>query len=148
MCFERRDVTRIEPHELGVFDVVLVLGLLYHVENPVGLLRIAHAHTRGVCVLETQVAPGLTGTVDWGSHLYPKAIVGSFAVIDETDQIAEGNPEANIVPISLVPSVETLVLVMQLVGFQRVEVLTPPPGAYEQLAHGKRVMVAGWVDGS
>ena len=32
------DVLDIDPDALGTFDVVLVLGLIYHVENPMGLL--------------------------------------------------------------------------------------------------------------
>src|ERR1700680_4967718 len=46
------DVFDIHPAELGTFDVVLVLGLIYHVEDPMGVLRLARACTNGVCVIE------------------------------------------------------------------------------------------------
>jgi len=35
---------------------------------------------------------------------------------------------------------------MHAVGFDRIELLQPPADAYEQHRHGKRVMVAGFVD--
>jgi SAM-dependent methyltransferase len=49
------DVFKIEPAELGTFDVVLVLGLIYQVENPMGVLRLARACTTGLCVVESQL---------------------------------------------------------------------------------------------
>jgi tRNA (mo5U34)-methyltransferase len=39
----------------GAYDVVLCLGLIYHLENPVGALRVARRLTRGVCVIESQL---------------------------------------------------------------------------------------------
>jgi tRNA (mo5U34)-methyltransferase len=45
--FEQANVLELDRERLGVFDVVLVLGLIYHLENPVGALRVARALTRG-----------------------------------------------------------------------------------------------------
>jgi tRNA (mo5U34)-methyltransferase len=39
---------------LGEFDVVLFLGVLYHMQNPLAVLRKPRALTRGVLVLETE----------------------------------------------------------------------------------------------
>jgi tRNA (mo5U34)-methyltransferase len=39
---------------LGEFDVVLFLGVLYHMQNPVSVLRKLRALTRGLLVLETE----------------------------------------------------------------------------------------------
>jgi hypothetical protein len=69
---------------------------------------------------------------------------GALAIIDETEDLA--NPESSISGISLCPSTEGLLWIMRKLGFARVEVLPPPEGAYEQIASGKRVMVAGYVD--
>jgi tRNA (mo5U34)-methyltransferase len=146
VSFRTADVTRLEPAELGSFDVVLVLGLIYHLDNPIAALRLARAVTRGACLVETQVAPNLQGAIDWGCSRARKEFPGTFAVIDESDEVAAGNPEANVTTISLVPSLETLLFVLRAVGFSRVEVVSPPPGAYEQLASGQRVMVAAFAD--
>src|SRR5688572_28173403 len=61
--FEQRDVHALDAPRDGRFDLVLCLGLIYHLENPVGALRIARALTAdgGLCIIETQIAPGQSG---------------------------------------------------------------------------------------
>lgn len=138
------DVHDIDTDAWGKFDVCLILGLIYHLENPVGALRVARALTGKVCVVETQVVPNMSGMVDYGSYQFVRPLKGSFGIIDEIEDTH--GPEASTTGICLVPSVEALVWIMRKIGFTRVEVLPPPEDAYEQLKHGKRVMVAGWVD--
>jgi tRNA (mo5U34)-methyltransferase len=48
------DVYDMSPEAPGVFDVVLCLGLIYHLEAPIGALRVARSLTAGTCVVETQ----------------------------------------------------------------------------------------------
>ncbi len=141
---QQSDVHALEPATLGKFDLVLMLGLIYHLENPIGALRHAHALTRQACVVETQVVPGMSGMVDYGSYRFVRPLKGSFGIIDETDDTH--GPEASTTGICLVPSTEALIWSMRKIGFARVEILPPPPNAYEQLLHGKRVMVVGYVD--
>lgn len=141
---EQSDVHALDPARTGRFDLVLMLGLIYHLENPVGALRQAHALCRDACVVETQVVPGLSGMVDYGSYRFVRPLKGSFGIIDETDDTH--GPEASTTGICLVPSVEALLWIMRKIGFARVELLPPPADAYEQLLHGKRVMVVGYVD--
>jgi hypothetical protein len=138
------DVHMLDQANLGRFDLVLMLGLIYHLENPVGALRQARALTRNACVVETQVVPGLSGMVDYGSYRFVRPLKGSFGIIDETDDTH--GPEASTTGICLVPSVEALLWIMRKIGFARVDVLPPPENAYEQLLHGKRVMVVGYVE--
>lgn len=138
------DVHALDPARLGQFDLVLMLGLIYHLENPIGALRQARALTRHLCVVETQVVPGMSGMVDYGSYRFVRPLKGSFGIIDETDDTH--GPEASTTGICLVPSLEALFWILRKVGFDRVELLPPPADAYEQLAHGKRVMVAAYVD--
>jgi tRNA (mo5U34)-methyltransferase len=140
---QQADINALDPRALGTFDIALMFGLLYHVENPVGLLRLARALTAHVCVIETQVTPNMTGVVDWGSYLFQRPIVGSVSIIDETAETHA--PEASTTGIGLCPSYEALVWLLGKVGFARVERIPPPAGAYEQLASGKRVMVAAYV---
>jgi len=138
------DVHALDAGKLGQFDLVLMLGLIYHLENPIGALRVARALTRHMCVVETQVVPGMTGMVDYGSYRFVRPLKGSFGIIDETDDTH--GPEASTTGICLVPSLEALFWIMRKIGFSRVELVPPPADAYEQLLHGKRVMVAGYVD--
>ena len=141
---EQSDVHALDPARTGRFDLVLMLGLIYHLENPVGALRQARALCRDACVVETQVVPGMSGMVDYGSYRFVRPLKGSFGIIDETDDTH--GPEASTTGICLVPSVEALLWIMRKIGFARVDLLPPPADAYEQLLHGKRVMVVGYVD--
>jgi len=132
--------------DLGPFDVFLLFGLLYHLENPIGALRQARRLTRRVCLIETQVAPDLSLDIDWGAAEVQKSLRGYWGVVDETHEVSSGNMEANLTPISLVPSPEALRWTLLTVGFSRVEFVSPPTDAYEQLAGGKRLVVAAYVD--
>jgi ubiquinone/menaquinone biosynthesis C-methylase UbiE len=143
LSFSQGDIHQLSPDQLGKFDVVLMLGLLYHLENPVGALRMCRALCNRLCVIETQIVPGMTGYVDYGSYQYVRPLKGSFGIIDETADTH--GPEASITGVCLVPSLDALVWLLEKVGFSSVDVLEPPEDAYEQLLHHKRVMVAARV---
>ena len=143
LSFRQGDIHGIDTDATGRFDLVMMLGLLYHLENPVGALRTCRALCKDLCLIETQIVPGMTGYVDYGSYQYVRPLKGSFGIIDETDDTH--GPEASITGICLVPSVEALTWLLHKVGFSRVDVLEPPEDAYEQLKHHKRVMVAAQV---
>jgi len=137
------DVFDLDQDAMGTSDVVLMLGLLYHLENPVGALRIARSLCRDCCLIETQIVPGMNGYVDYGSYEFVRPLKGSFGIIDETEETH--GPEASITGICLVPSLEALHWILRKVGFREVQLLEPPPDAYEQLKYHKRVMVLAGV---
>ena len=143
LSFQKGDVHEQSSENLGQFDVVLMLGLLYHLENPVGALRVCRELCSDVCIIETQVVPGMSGFVDYGSYQYVRPLKGSFGVIDEMDDTH--GPEASVTGICLVPSLEALMWLLEKVGFAEAQVLEPPEDAYEQLRYHKRVMVAARV---
>jgi tRNA (mo5U34)-methyltransferase len=137
------DVHSLDVNALGQFDLVLCFGLIYHLENPIGALRKAHALCKNVCLIETQIAPGQTGVVDYGSYRFVKQIDASFVVIDETHETH--GPEASTQGICLIPNLEGLIWILKKIGFLRVEVLPVPADGYEQLVYGKRAMLAAFV---
>ena len=139
----QRDVFALNAQADGVHDLVVMFGLLYHLENPVGALRVARALTRKACVIETQVVPHLGGMVDWGSYEYVRPLKGCFGIIDEIDEVHA--PEASVTGVCLAPSTEGLLWLLRAVGFRDAFVLPVPADGYEQLRHGKRVMVAALV---
>lgn len=143
LVFRQDDIHALDPQQLGQFDVVLMMGLLYHLENPVGALRACRALCRGLCLIETQIVPGISGFVDYGGYQYVRPLKGSFGIIDETADTH--GPEASITGICLVPSLDALLWLLEKVGFASVSVLEPPDDAYEQLRFHKRVMVAARV---
>ena len=70
LSFRQGDIHSLDAETTGQFDVVLMLGLLYHLENPVGALRTCRELCRNTCVIETQIVPGMSGYVDYGSYRY------------------------------------------------------------------------------
>jgi len=83
------------PEEIGVHDVTLMLGLLYHLENPVRVLRLARAVTRKALYIETQVVPHMTAMVDWGSSAFQRRMVGVFGIVDEIGAKAAADRDAS-----------------------------------------------------
>jgi len=140
---EIQDVHTIDTQSRGQFDIVLMLGLIYHLENPIGAIRQAHAMCKDVCLIETQVAPNLSGQLDWGNYTFVKPMMGSFAIIDETEETH--GPEMSTTGICLAPSIEALMWIMRKVGFKEVQLIEPQEHHYEQHRFKKRVTVAGFV---
>ncbi len=56
--FRLGDVEELPATELGVFDLVLCFGLLYHLENPLRALRRLRAVTGRVLLIESVCVPG------------------------------------------------------------------------------------------
>lgn len=141
--FHHMDWLKLSPKDLEQFDVVLLFGFLYQVENPLGALRQAQAFAKRAVVVETQLAPELTDLMNWGAQSSFIEIEGSFAVLDRTADVQ--SPAGTLTPISLCPSRQALIWIMHKLGFSRVEELPLPANAYEQFVSGKRIMVAGYL---
>ena len=95
---------------IGQFDVVLYLGVLYHMENPLELLQPVRQLTREVAVIETEaVAIGGFGNRPFCEFFPPKA-----KLYDDPTNF-------------WVPNALALVGLCETAGFSRVELLTTPP---------------------
>ena len=139
------DVYELDAARIGTFDVVLCLGLIYHLEDPVGALRIARGLTRGICIVESQ----LTEQVEpirhgWGQTGHFMEQQGSWASYFEEPHLQEGHPIASHGGVvSLIPNRAALLQAMSAAGFARVEPLVPSSGN-PQYVEGNRLVVAGW----
>lgn len=51
----RVSIEELKELELGEFDVVLMLGVLYHALDPLGYLKAAYKHTKSLLIIETHV---------------------------------------------------------------------------------------------
>lgn len=142
--YQSGDVRTMNQGDYESADIVLVFGLLYHLENPVQAIRLASQLTKKVCLIESQVTPNISGVVDWGSCHHHREIKGTFTIIDESEET--DRPEASVSGISIVPSTEALIWLFKHFGFKKVEIVPPPLGAYEQLVSGNRVLIAAWRD--
>ncbi len=75
------DLTRMEPHPDLTADFVLMYGLLYHVEDPLRLLRLAAGLTRRHLLIETAVFPfDMAGRIDAGHYSRQRDVRGVFAL--------------------------------------------------------------------
>jgi ABC-2 type transport system ATP-binding protein len=143
LSFHRADLMTLDPKRIGRYDVVLLFGMLYQLENPVGALRVAKSLARKMVVIETQLAPEVGGKMNWGASTIFKSIEGSFALLDRSDETQA--QYGSLTPIALCPGRNALARMMELVGFSKVEILEPRPDDYEQFVSGHRAMVLGYL---
>jgi hypothetical protein len=90
LAFRRGNALELTAAGIGQFDIVLMLGLLYHTPDIVGVLRLARTLMKGICPIETQLAPESDAELQWGARASKQQIKGCFAVVDETQEIAAG----------------------------------------------------------
>jgi tRNA (mo5U34)-methyltransferase len=135
------DVFDLSITELGTFDVVLCLGLVYHLENPIGAIRIARALTRGICAIESQLTRQSEHIVHgWGESDKYESASASFAVRIETDH--QTNPLASSGGVvSLIPNSAALMQAAGAAGFAELEFAKPASGHNRQYALGDRAVL-------
>lgn len=147
--FEHANVFELDPARLGSFDVVLVLGLIYHLENPIGALRVARALTRGTAVVESQLtAHDDSIQLGWGETGVFRSAPGHWAAVLEPadEQQDDGNPLASFGGVvSLVPNRTALVQAIEVAGFRDVRMLDTPPHLNAQYVEGHRGIAVGRV---
>jgi tRNA (mo5U34)-methyltransferase len=145
LVFEEADVLELDSHSLGQFDVVLMLGLIYHLERPLQALRVARALTRRACVIESQLTrqdrPIVRG--DGVPGVYQQS-AESFAAWVESDP---DNPLASAAGVmSLIPNRAALEALPRWAGFDNVEWLTAQAHHDIQYLAGDRGLVAAYVE--
>ncbi len=141
--FRIADVSKVSTGELGQFDVVMMLSVLFWLENPIGALRLMKALTTKMLIIETPVAPDLSGEMEWGSRKFRKPLQGSFALLEQTAE--SKSPIGSLTELSLCPGHETLIWMLQKLGFTNIRTVPVPADAHEQLASGNRVMIVAQV---
>lgn len=117
------DFMEMELEPLGMFDVVLYLGSLYHMENPLEAMRRLAAVTKEVAIIETEAAlfPGL-------EH---HALCEFF----------ESNELNGDVSNWWAPNEKALVGLCRAAGFKRVEVVVSAPSPRKSLPRKLRSAV-------
>ena len=141
LTFQTADVLALTAAELGTFDVVLCLGLIYHVEHPMGVLRLARELTRGLCVVESQTArvetPALFG---FGARDAFEATDAVLAIHHEADQAT--NPLASQGgALSFCPNPAALRLMTAAAGFGDIRRAEPGDGHDPDFHTGDRAVL-------
>jgi len=140
--FVEDNIETMAPNKYDPVDIVINFGLMYNLENPIGALRRCREMTKRVLLIETQCTIlDLEGRIDSGHHSASNYMHGYWGVFSGNPENIDGSA-SNIV---FYPSPKGLVWVLQKLGFSDVRIMTPIPGAYQQIATGKRIMVAAYV---
>lgn len=109
----RLEVHELSPVSVGVFDVVLFLGVLYHLRDPLGALQRVADVTGELLVLETVV--DLLHTRTPAMAFYQSTELNR----DPTNWWA--------------PNVAGLIAMLRAVGFDRVEIVSAPKPIWQRL---------------
>ncbi len=147
LMFRQGDVLESDPDEIGRFDVVLVLGLIYHLERPLDAIRFARRTTGRVCIIESQLTrqdrPIVRG--DGKPNIYHQS-PASFAAWVENE--AESTLASLVGVMSLVPNRAALGLMPRWAGFDQVDFLNAQPHHDPQYIVGDRAIVAAGFTGA
>jgi tRNA (mo5U34)-methyltransferase len=144
--FEQMSVYEVDPADLGTFEVVLCFGLIYHLENPIGALRIARASSAGLCGVETQAARAPGGRHTWGTTgEYISTRAAWLTCVERASDQELTTLASTDGVISLVPNEAALVEAMRTVGFVGVRVLDAPAAGNAQYRDGDRLVAVGQV---
>jgi hypothetical protein len=140
VSFSRASIYDLPRAGLGKFELTFFVGVLYHLDNPVGALSAVRAVTSRLCVIETQVA---RATPDleclWGSDEGTHRGPGIVAVRSDPNHV-EGDRS-----VVLVPTLRALYDLLYVAGFNHVYLAISRPGMYRQYVDYDRVVVIAQV---
>lgn len=141
VSFHQADIFDLDPKELGSFDVVLLLGVVYHLDNPFGAVRLARALTKSLCVIESQLSRH-DSPIEYawrcgGAIAYAEA---SFAAHVEMDQETNATSSAGGVA-SLVPNLKALELMAEVAGFSEIELAQAQPHHHWRFVGGDNALL-------
>jgi tRNA (mo5U34)-methyltransferase len=126
---EVADLFELDPASVGPFDVVALLGVLYHLENPMGAMRLMRELTRSLCVIQSQVT-GFDEEIQLGyADGTVRSAPASFAVHRETNEETALSPLAAMPGVlSLIPNRRAIVEMALAAGFSTAEVIEGSQG--------------------
>ncbi|MBI2058275.1 MAG: methyltransferase domain-containing protein [Nitrospirae bacterium] len=137
--FKQMDVFDISPASVGEFDITLCLGLIYHLDNPVGALRNIRSVTRKVCVIETQAFDGGVATVEKSFGYAPLAAkqLAPMMVRYEPDTHSR---LTHVAGVTIVPSREAVAMMAYAAGFSVVLEVHPRADHFYETARPHRAL--------
>jgi tRNA (mo5U34)-methyltransferase len=140
VTFAVDNIFDVTPERYGMFDLVLCLGLMYHLEDPMGALRRLRSVASEFCVIETEVArAGVSIAIERGPNVGVVDTPEAIAVIAEPE--FKWNPLQSVTGIVLVPNLAALKVMMTHAGFRNIRVAEPFPGCASRYADMDRVIL-------
>ena len=141
LTFKVQDFLEIDTAANEKADLVLFLGILYHLDNPLQAIRKIRSLTKHLCIIETQVAksnPELECC--WGSD--PQNRKGPALALIESDKAHVGSNKALV----LVPTLNALYRMLYASGFDHLFLGIPTETMEEQFQNFDRVIIFARVD--
>jgi len=141
LTFKVQDFLEIDTAANEKADLVLFLGILYHLDNPLQAIRKIRSLTKNLCIIETQVAksnPELECC--WGSN--PQNRKGPALALIESDEAHVGSNK----PLVLVPTLNALYQMLYASGFEHLFLGIPTETMEEQFQNFDRVIIFAQVD--
>ncbi|HKZ42374.1 MAG TPA: methyltransferase domain-containing protein [Candidatus Hodarchaeales archaeon] len=136
LSFEVRDFL-LNQDSPATYEIVFFLGLLYHLEDPMGALRILYRISRALSVVDTQLTrqnnPVVTG---WGQTSVTLELPASIALLQQED--SEINNLASWKNLSFIPNAAAVRQMLFSAGFSNVVQVAPPPGSNPQYLNNDR----------
>ena len=121
----------------NTYELVLFLGLLYHLENPMGALRILYRITQSLAVIDTQLTrQNVPVESGWGHTSVNLELPASVALLQEEDD--ETNNLASWKNLSFIPNAAAVKQMLFAAGFSTVLQLAAPPGSNPQYLNNDR----------
>lgn len=140
ISFLQADLTKLDSNEVAQADLVLCYGLLYHLEAPIQVLRLASQLTCKHILIETQIFPyDISGNIEDGNYQWQRPVTGVFALSPDYGHRREGGSTE----FAVIPSLNTLVFLLKEFGFNTIEILKFDESDYEQFNRGSRVIIYG-----
>jgi tRNA (mo5U34)-methyltransferase len=136
LYFQEQDFLEISPDSGKKSDLVLFLGILYHLDNPLQALRKIRSLTKNWCVIETQVTKESRDLeCCWGSA--PQNRTGPALALIESDGVHVGSDK----PLVLVPTLTALYRMLFACGFEHLYLGIPAGTMQEQFRNFDRVII-------
>jgi len=119
-------------------DFVLCYGLIYHIENPLQVLRKLSALTTSVLCIETQILPfSVSFCMEDGHYMNQRELKGMFGLCPDYPDSKEGG----LTEYALVPTRDALLHILRNLGFSNIFVYEPQADDYEQFVRGSRIIL-------
>lgn len=124
--FQHREISQLDPKQDGRFDVSLCFGVLYHLEDPIGVMRKLAAVTRSVLVIDTDLVPRTNLKRPMWEMNFPNPS-GDSSVTASTSQWRKGRKVGQ-----FTPNPTAVVELLKFLGFEEVISLNPADDILEQ----------------
>lgn len=132
------DFLTLHPSQLKKSDMVLLYGVIYHLENPISVLRRAAELTSRALLIETQILNfDIEAKIDWGNYDSQKNVQGIFGVVSDDPESREGG----ITEIALVPSINALYSILKNLGFSTITKIKDTENTCEQFYRDRRAII-------